>query len=343
MKIAIVTDLHLGARNDSELFLDHFLQFFEEQFFPYLESNGIDTIIHLGDFFDRRKYVNVNTLHQVRSRLLSRLEKYTFHTILGNHDTYYRSTNEVNSLREILSDRSSNIVIHEEPYHMDLAGLKVLLVPWLNKKNREEFLSTIKKSNADIVMGHFEINGYEVIPGLRFSDGLDARLFRRFRSVFSGHFHMKQTKDNIHYLGTPYQITFSDANQRKGFHVLDTETGNLEFVENRERMFHTFVYDEDEVLDRETFRSKYVKIMVDRRNGRSNKGVDLLIDELNSLPVANLTIVELEDEGESKEESIDLQKDTLTIISEEIDRMGINNSEKLKKVINELYVESLDI
>jgi hypothetical protein len=83
--------------------------------------------------------------------------------------------------------------------------------------------------------------------------------------------------------------------------------------------------------------------MVDRRNGRSNKGVDLLIDELNSLPVANLTVVELEEEKKEDEEAIDLQKDTLTIISEEIDRMGINNSEKLKKVINELYVESLDI
>jgi hypothetical protein len=54
-------------------------------------------------------------------------------------------------------------------------------------------------------------------------------------------------------------------------------------------------------------------------------------------------VVELEDEKEENEEKIDLQKDTLTIISEEIDRMGINNSEKLKKIINELYVESLNI
>jgi hypothetical protein len=108
-------------------------------------------------------------------------------------------------------------------------------------------------------------------------------------------------------------------------------------------MFHVFVYDENEQLNKEDFRNKYVKIMVDRRLGRSNNGVDLLIDELNSLPVANLTVVELEDEKEENEEKIDLQKDTLTIISEEIDRMGINNSEKLKKIINELYVESLSI
>jgi hypothetical protein len=130
---------------------------------------------------------------------------------------------------------------------------------------------------------------------------------------------------------------------RKGFHVLDTETGKFEFIENNDRMFHVFVYDENEQLNKEDFRNKYVKIMVDRRSGRSNNGVDLLIDELNSLPVANLTVVELEDEKEENEEKIDLQKDTLTIISEEIDRMGINNSEKLKKIINELYVESLNI
>ncbi len=343
MKVAIVCDTHFGARNDNELFLDHFLNFFEDQFFPYLRENGIDTIIHLGDFFDRRKYVNVNTLNQVRKRFLSHLDGFKFHCILGNHDTYYRSTNEVNSLKEILGDRYPSFILHEEPATLDLAGLSVALVPWINKKNREDFLNFVKTCKASILMGHFEINGYEVIPGLKFRDGLDARLFSRFDSVYSGHFHAKQSKENIHYFGTPYQITFSDANLRKGFHVLDTETGKFEFIENNDRMFHVFVYDENEQLNKEDFRNKYVKIMVDRRSGRSNNGVDLLIDELNSLPVANLTVVELEDEKEENEEKIDLQKDTLTIISEEIDRMGINNSEKLKKIINELYVESLNI
>jgi len=343
LKIAIICDTHFGTRGDSELFLDHSLNFFENRFFPYLRKEGIDTILHLGDFFDRRKYVNINTLNQVRKRFLSQLEGFKFHCILGNHDTYFRSTNEVNSLKEILDDRYSSVILHEEPTTLDFGGLGIALVPWINKKNREDFLNFIKTCKTKILMGHFEINGYEVIPGLRFADGLDARLFHRFSSVMSGHFHMKQSKGNIHYLGTPYQITFSDANQRKGFHVLDTETGNLEFVENQDKMFHVFVYDENENLDRETYKNKYVKIMVDRRNGRSNKGVDLLIDELNSLPVANLTVVELEEEKKEDEEAIDLQKDTLTIISEEIDRMGINNSEKLKKVINELYVESLDI
>lgn len=343
MKIAIICDTHFGARNDNELFLDHFLNFFENQFFPYVRENNIDTIIHLGDFFDRRKYVNVNTLNQVRKRFLSQIEGLKFHCILGNHDTYFRSTNEVNSLKEILGDRYPSFILHEEPATLDLAGLSVALVPWINKKNREEFLSFVKTCKASILMGHFEINGYEVIPGLKFRDGLDARLFRRFDAVYSGHFHAKQSKENIHYFGTPYQITFSDATLKKGFHVLDTETGEFEFIENKDRMFHVFVYDENEELDKDEFRNKYVKIMVDRRFGRSNKGFDVLIDELNSLPVANLTVVELEDEKEENEEKIDLQKDTLTIISEEIDRMGINNPEKLKRIINELYVESLNI
>jgi len=343
MKVAIIGDTHFGARNDAELFLNHFLTFFEEQFFPYLKENNIDTVIHLGDFFDRRKYVNVNTLNQVRKRFLSKLEGIKFHCILGNHDTYYRSTNEVNSLKEILGERYSSFILHEEPVTMDLAGLSIALVPWLNKRNAKDFLSFIKKCRAKILMGHFEINGCEVIPGLKFRDGLEPKLFSRFDAVYSGHFHAKQSKGNIHYFGTPYQITFSDANMKKGFHVLDTETGEFEFVENENKMFHVFVYDENEELNKEDFRNKYVKILVDRREGRSNNGVDLLIDELNSLPVANLTVVELDDENSTEEEKIDLQKDTLTIISEEIDRMGINSPEKLKKIINELYVESLNI
>lgn len=343
MKVAIICDTHFGCRNENELFLDHFLRFFEEQFFPYLRDNGIDTVIHMGDFFDRRKYANINTLYQVRTRFLSRLDGLKFHCILGNHDTYFRSTNEVNSLREILGDRYPSFILHEKPTTLNLAGLDVSLVPWINNRNRDEFMNYIKNCKSSILMGHFEINGYEVIPGLKFKDGLDARLFRRFKSVYSGHFHAKQSKDNIHYLGTPYQITFSDASLRKGFHVLDTETGELEFIENKDRMFHVFVYDEEKSLNKNDYLNKHVKIMVDRRNKRSNKGIDLLIEELNALPVANLTIVELDDEKKEDEEEIDLQKDTLTIISEEIDRMGINNPEKLKKVINELYFESLNI
>ena len=75
MKLAILNDTHFGARNDSSLLMEYSFDFFENQFFPYLQENDIKTIIHLGDFMDRRKYVNFNTLHEVKSRFFSVIEK----------------------------------------------------------------------------------------------------------------------------------------------------------------------------------------------------------------------------------------------------------------------------
>ena len=70
MKIAIINDTHFGARNDSPLFLEYFMSFFEKQFFPYCKEHGITKVLHLGDLMDRRKYVNFNTLAEVRKRFV---------------------------------------------------------------------------------------------------------------------------------------------------------------------------------------------------------------------------------------------------------------------------------
>ena len=109
MKIAIVNDTHFGVRNDSPLFLQHILNYLQHTFIPYLLENKIDTIIHLGDFFDRRKYVNFNTLASVRKQFVEPLHQHNIlmYVTLGNHDTYYRNTNEINSIKELFANYSN--------------------------------------------------------------------------------------------------------------------------------------------------------------------------------------------------------------------------------------------
>ena len=104
MKIALITDTHFGARNDSLAFNDHFYKFWEKTFFPYLDDNGIDTIIHLGDVFDRRKFISYKIAKDFRERFIKPIvhRNIKMHMIVGNHDTYYRNTNEINSLYELL-------------------------------------------------------------------------------------------------------------------------------------------------------------------------------------------------------------------------------------------------
>lgn len=348
MKVAIISDTHFGARNDSPIFLDHFMRFWEETFFPYIKEHGITRILHLGDFLDRRKYVNFHTLSQVRTRFLEPLKEMgvEMDITLGNHDVFFKNTNRLNSVVELFH-MYPNIRIHEKPILMDFGDgcMSIGLVPWITKDNNEECMEFIRKAPVRVIMGHFEISGYEVLRGVEHHDGMDRSLFKGFEAVYSGHFHCRHSKDNIHYLGTQYQMTFTDLNERKGFHVFDACTGEMEFVENPLQIFHQVEYD-DATTDYAAYNCKqhkdsFVRLLV--RNKNRPVMYESFVDRLNDAPVHALTIVDQSEKELSKEaDNIDVSKDTLTLICEEIDRMeGIMDPVRLKTLVRELYSESL--
>ena len=347
MKIAIINDTHFGARGDSQLFFNYFMKFFDDVFFPYLKENNIKTVIHAGDLMDRRKFVNFSILNQVRNKFIQRLkdENIEFHCILGNHDVYYRNTNEVNSVRELFG---TDIHLYERPKVIDINGLNIALLPWVNKENHDECVDFIKTAAAPILIGHLELEGYEVMRGVGFQGGMDAKLFDRYERVLSGHFHCRQEKDNIYYLGTQYQITFADLAETKGFHILDTETRELDFIENPYKMFHTLRYnDEDGPPDTEKtyphLNGSYVKLYVESK--KHPYSFDRFMDKLYESGVAKITIVEeIIDSEWTKEEIVDLAQDTVTLINNEIDAIEeVDDKPRMKKLIKDLYMESLSL
>lgn len=347
MKVAVVTDTHFGVKNDSPLFLDTFLSFFEQQFFPYLLKNNITTVLHLGDLLDRRKFVNFYTLSQVRDRFMSFFEKHniTLHIILGNHDTFYRNTSDINSMTELFG-HYKGIYIYKKPVTVRIDGLEIGLVPWINESNSDSAIKFIKDARVPILMGHFEINGFQVISGVKHEHGLDASLFDKFDAVYSGHFHIKQHDKNITYLGTPYQITFSDAYDVKGFHIFDTEDQSMTFIPNDRKMFYVVSYDdktEDPLknLDPSIYNNCFVKIIV--LNKTKPYTYDRFVESIYSVAPASVTFIEEVIEI-SKEDIVDTTEDTITIINNEIDSMEeVDDKSKLKKIIQELYMESLTV
>tara|TARA_R110001592_G_scaffold66345_4_gene203521 strand:- start:2072 stop:3127 length:1056 start_codon:yes stop_codon:yes gene_type:complete len=347
MKVAIVNDTHFGARNDSSIFLNYFLEFFQDQFFPYCIDNDIDHVIHLGDLMDRRKFVNFNTLHEVRTKFFNSLEqnKINLHCTIGNHDTFYRNTNEINSLKELFDDKNEFFHLYEEPTSVQFDSLCVGLVPWINNTNRDKCEEFLRTCSCPIIGGHFELNGYEVMRGVNFRNGMSDKLLQRFEMVLSGHFHSKSSKNNVYYLGTQYQITFSDLHDTKGFHVLDTETRELQFVENNRRKFYHIEYDDTDAkslsgVDFNLYKDCYVKVIVKNKNKR--KVFDSFLDKLYQHKVIDVTVVEDMSDFVIEEESIDMAKDTLTIINDEIDHDdNIEEKGKIKQIIRELYMEGL--
>ena len=294
MKIALINDTHFGARGDSQLFFDYFMKFFDEVFFPYIKEHNIKTVIHAGDLMDRRKFVNFNILNQVRTKFIDRLktEEVDVHCILGNHDVYYRNTNMVNSVRELFND---DLKLYEKPEVVNFDGLDIALLPWVNKENYDESVVFLKSAPAPILIGHLELTGYDVMRGVKFDGGMNPNLLDRFEKVISGHFHCRQEKDNVYYMGTQYQITFSDLNETKGFHVLDTETRQLEFIENPFKMFHTLRYNDSkgaidiDKIDYSYLKDSYIKLFVEAK--KHLYGFDRFMDRLYDEGVAKITVV----------------------------------------------------
>jgi len=342
MKIALINDSHFGARNDSSIFLNHFINFYKNIFFPYCEKNGIKDVIHLGDFFDRRKYINFNTLSEVRSEVLSRFEDadINMHLLLGNHDTFYKNTNKINSPKELLSSYSK-IKVYEDPEDVQFDNLNICLVPWINSENKESTLSYLQTSKSPIVCGHFELNGYEVMRGVSFQGGMSDSFLKRFELVLSGHFHNKNSKKNVVYLGTQYQITFSDLNDLKGFHVFDTETRELDFVENTDRMFYSVDYDDDvDVHVGDEYKNKFVRVVVQSK--KDNNKFENFVQKLYDIEVADLSIVEDYSVLDSEESSVDLEKNTLDLVLESVDVFETSvNKDELKTKLKSLYMEAL--
>jgi hypothetical protein len=349
MKIALITDQHVGIRNDNLVLHDYFEKFYSECFFPYIDEHQIDTIITLGDIFDRRKFINFDTLSRARSYWFDEVEKRNIesHYILGNHDVYFKSTNRVNSPDLLLREYSAKI--YEHPTELDFGSTRVLMLPWINNENYESSMKAIEDSTASVVMAHLELQGFEMYRGAVNEHGLSHKTFAKFDSVFTGHFHHKSTKDNVHYLGAPYEMTWSDYNDDRGFHIFDTETKELTFVQNPFNIFHKVFYDDassgEELLqqDYSHIKDSYVKVVV--KNKDNPYLFDLFIDKLNSHDPNNLQVVEdnfnlqIEDESDIINEA----EDTVTIINKYIHNLSLDNPKKMENLFFDLYSEALSI
>jgi len=145
MKIAIICDTHWGCRNDSKAFHDKTKLFLDNIFFPYLKDNFITSVIHLGDLTDRRKYVNYYTANRLREDFLNILEDMGLevHFLCGNHDSFYKTTNEVNSLRELVDGRKNFFIYDMDARVINFDGLDVIMLPWISDENRDRIMEDI--------------------------------------------------------------------------------------------------------------------------------------------------------------------------------------------------------
>ena len=346
MKVAIITDQHFGARKGSKFLHEYFKKFYDTVFFPYLEENGIDTVVDMGDTFDNRRSIDLWSLEWAKENYYDRLEKLgvTVHTIVGNHTAYYKDTNSINSV-DLLLKQYKNVHVYSECTEVMIDRLQVLFIPWINAENTESSIESIKVSTSSCAMGHLELRGFAAYRGHIMEEGLDGKLFASFSHVYSGHYHTRSTDGRISYLGNPYEIYSNDIGDPRGFHILETSTMELEAFDNPYTMYEVINYNDTphQTFDTRQYEGKIVKLIVQKKS--DPKKYEKFVDKLLGSNINEMKIVETFADVETNFDDYDPEsEDTISILSKYIDEseMSLNKAE-IKHLIHQVYKQACEL
>lgn len=350
MKTAFITDQHFGVRSDSLLFLENYRKFYSEHFFPTIEELGIKTVVDLGDLMENRRVTNSNTLRATREIWFDELERRGIKLIkiYGNHDVYFRNTNEVNTA-DIFGHLYKNVHIVRTHEVVDL-GVPVGLISWINNSNLEESLEWIAGLPAQGVKhlgGHFEIKEFEMTKGQYATHGLDRKVFDGFDAVWSGHFHIRSKQGAIQYLSNPSQTNWGDVGLDKGFHVFDSETLEMTPYNNPFEMYKEITWGVDKATP-EDFRGKYGRIYVPAFESVGRAELDIFVDACNEISPevrvveGSVTLADAMD-GEEDPDKISTQVIAERYIEEVAAGVEGVNPEVLKEMFRDLLGEATSL
>ena len=354
MKVAVITDTHFGARGDSVQFDEYFKKFYDNIFFPECQKRGIKVIIHMGDVFDRRKFVNFNILKSCKEYFFSQISKYDMecHMITGNHDTYFKNTNDVNSL-DLLLSQYSRVKTYREPTTVTIRTPEnkeygFIMMPWICADNYDKAMELVNTTAVPIMFSHLELSGFCMYKGMMNEHGMDASLFSKFDAVYTGHFHTKSSNGNIHYLGNPYHMTWNDYGDTRGFTVLDLDTLDQTLVVNPYEIFLKFSYDDQAMdpdeIDMTQFENKLIKLVI--INKTDFYKYDRFLDRLYKQNIIELKILENFSEFEADtldDDELDLE-DTLSLLHGFVDSVETDaDKTRIKNTLKDLYIQAQHI
>ena len=256
MKYLLMSDIHFGIKTGetAHWFFEHTKNFLLKA----INESDADYICILGDLFEHRKYVDISIFHKVINDFFGKITHKKIKIICGNHDVYYKTTNEVN-LIEHLAQIYDNIEYIKSPTVFD----NILFVPWINRTTREADDFMISTTSAKYCFGHFDIVGAEMSPNILSKRGYEKSFFKKFDLVFSGHYHLQSRNDNFIYIGNPIQTNYGDAGRPKGCIEFNSDLCEYSRIKNENELFMVTSYTElSELKDYSKFTDKYVKVII---------------------------------------------------------------------------------
>ncbi len=322
--IAIIGDIHLGLKGDSPIYHKIHLDY-ANTLKEILLENKIEKCIQVGDVYNSRTEIGVDTLH-VAEKFFTILKDFQWSIVVGNHDTFLANSNEINSLS--IFNGWKNIKIYDKSEVEILHNKKVGFVPWV--------YAIDELPKCDVLFGHFEINTFKQSSMNICEKGVNSTdLLNKSSLVFSGHFHINQERTYpngvINYVGSIFQMNFGEMNNDNGVYILNMEDLTYKFIKIQTTPKH-YVIRLSELMEntnklaeyKNKFKNNFVKFIVDK-NLEYDK-LNNITTSLNSLHPLTL--------------NIDFQNDLFKINENvELNGVEINTEDAIKEFIKNINTE----
>lgn len=341
-KIVFLGDTHFGASKGNDDRHAYMAKFFKD-FFQYIDANNIKYIVQVGDLFDVRKNVDVKVIRFFREVFLDEITKRDLRlfVIVGNHDIYYKETVKVNTVHELLRDYAllhSNLTIVDTPRDVSIGDSDFFLVPWVCNDNIDDVNRALNKSTSKYCAGHFEFNGFEMSRGHTMTTKHSHADYTKFDLVISGHYHTKSKKDNVLYTGTPYQLTWMDYDDAKGFWVF--QDGDMSFVENPHTIYNKIWYSDGFAPAKSEVYQKYVHVIITERIDKKDHASYL--NAIQLMEPLDIKVVERFDEQLSQETYVHDILQTDDLLKAYVDDSQIDlDKQRMTDLMLSLYREAL--
>lgn len=286
-KIFLIGDSHigLGYPNSSDKWTKIHEEYFDSFLIPLLnkEVSDGDIVVHLGDLFDNRNVIPINLLNYAMD-IVEKISKIApFHILVGNHDSWHKSSSEINTIRPF--KHIDNVFIYDKTTKIEFNGLNILMMPFIEKKS-EQIKLIQENKDCHYLFCHSDLNGAKMhlsSVAHRNLDKINIEEFSNFRKVYSGHLHISQSQKNFTFVGNNFQMDRNDLDNIKGIIVLDTDNNIENFIENKISPRFTKVYikteDDIEVLNNISMRN-YIDVYISSTLLTNNRKLRRKIESL---------------------------------------------------------------
>ena len=268
-KILLFSDLHIHPHKKSLDRLEDCLKVLS-WVAEIAKKNNIKNVIFGGDFFHDRYKIDIYTYQKTFEILRESFKDLKLWMLLGNHDLWFFDKSTVSSVTPFTA--IDGIELIDRPKRIEIEGVNWDFLPFTN--DVPESLSVLNNlpGKKKFLIGHVAINEAKMHKGKYSSDilvehegdmiSVDPGLFSGYDNVFLGHFHSRQNvSNNIEYIGSPLQLSFGEAFEKKCIVILDVEDGTKEYIENKFSPKHIICKDDD--LKNHDLNGNFVQLVVD--------------------------------------------------------------------------------